>query len=134
MLHSMTGFARESADAEIGALTWEIRAVNHRYLDVQFRLPEEMRPHEQAFRQELTLTLVLTPFALWLGRTGYERLMLIACLLLVLIVELLNSAIEAAVDRFGDVRRRFAPSLAAFVDLPGGKFEEAGIDSIGQAP
>ena len=51
MLHSMTGFARESADAEIGALTWEIRAVNHRYLDVQFRLPDEMRAHEQAFRQ-----------------------------------------------------------------------------------
>ncbi len=51
MLHSMTGFARETAEAEIGALTWEIRAVNHRYLDVQFRLPEQMRAHEQAFRQ-----------------------------------------------------------------------------------
>ncbi|HSN51915.1 MAG TPA: YicC/YloC family endoribonuclease [Woeseiaceae bacterium] len=47
----MTGFARETAEAEIGALTWEIRAVNHRYLDVQFRLPEQMRAHEQAFRQ-----------------------------------------------------------------------------------
>ena len=57
MLHSMTGFARESADAEIGALTWEIRAVNHRYLDVQFRLPEEMRPHEQAFRQAVSARL-----------------------------------------------------------------------------
>ena len=57
MLHSMTGFARESADAEIGALTWEIRAVNHRYLDVQFRLPEEMRPHEQAFRQAVAAIL-----------------------------------------------------------------------------
>jgi uncharacterized protein (TIGR00255 family) len=53
----MTGFARESADAEIGALTWEIRAVNHRYLDVQFRLPEEMRPHEQAFRQAVSAKL-----------------------------------------------------------------------------
>ena len=51
MLHSMTGFARETADAVIGALTWEIRAVNHRYLDVQFRLPDQMRAHEQAFRQ-----------------------------------------------------------------------------------
>ena len=51
MLHSMTGFARETAEADIGALTWEIRAVNHRYLDVQFRLPEQMRAHEQAFRQ-----------------------------------------------------------------------------------
>ena len=40
MLHSMTGFARESAETAIGTLTWEIRAVNHRYLDVQFKLPE----------------------------------------------------------------------------------------------
>ncbi len=57
MLHSMTGFAREAAEAEIGALTWEIRAVNHRYLDVQFRLPEEMRAHEQAFRQAVAAKL-----------------------------------------------------------------------------
>ena len=57
MLHSMTGFARESAEAEIGALTWEIRAVNHRYLDVQFKLPEEMRAHEQTFRQAVTAKL-----------------------------------------------------------------------------
>ena len=47
----MTGFARESAETELGTLTWEIRAVNHRYLDVQFKLPEELRPKEQAFRQ-----------------------------------------------------------------------------------
>ena len=51
MLHSMTGFARESVETDTGTLTWEIRAVNHRYLDVQFRLPDEMRAHEQAFRQ-----------------------------------------------------------------------------------
>ena len=57
MLHSMTGFARKSRDAEFGALTWEIRAVNHRYLDVQFRLPDEMRPHEQAFRQAIAAKL-----------------------------------------------------------------------------
>jgi uncharacterized protein YicC (UPF0701 family) len=57
MLHSMTGFARESAEAEIGALTWEIRAVNHRYLDLQFRLPDEMRAHEQAFRQAVAAKL-----------------------------------------------------------------------------
>ncbi len=52
MLHSMTGFARESAETDIGTLTWEIRAVNHRYLDVQFRLPEDLRPKEQFFRQQ----------------------------------------------------------------------------------
>ena len=51
MLHSMTGFARESVETTLGTLTWEIRAVNHRYLDVQFKLPEDLRPKEQAFRQ-----------------------------------------------------------------------------------
>jgi len=52
MLHSMTGFARESVETALGTLTWEIRAVNHRYLDVQFKLPEDLRPKEQAFRQQ----------------------------------------------------------------------------------
>ena len=57
--------------------------------------------HEAAFRQELTLCLLMLPLALWLGQTGVERALLIGSLLLVLIVELLNSAIEAVVDRFG---------------------------------
>ena len=57
MLHSMTGFARETVDADIGALTWEIRAVNHRYLDVQFKIPDPMRAHEQAFRQAVSSSL-----------------------------------------------------------------------------
>jgi uncharacterized protein (TIGR00255 family) len=48
----MTGFARESAETSLGTLTWEIRAVNHRYLDVQFKLPEDLRPKEQDFRQQ----------------------------------------------------------------------------------
>ena len=57
MLHSMTGFARESVETDIGTLTWEIRAVNHRYLDVQFKLPEDLRPREQAFRQQASRSL-----------------------------------------------------------------------------
>jgi uncharacterized protein (TIGR00255 family) len=57
MLHSMTGFARESVETELGTLTWEIRAVNHRYLDVQFKLPEDLRPKEQAFRQQASASL-----------------------------------------------------------------------------
>ena len=57
MLHSMTGFARESAETGIGTLTWELRAVNHRYLDVQFKLPEDLRPKEQAFRQQASGSL-----------------------------------------------------------------------------
>lgn len=57
MLHSMTGFARESVETGIGTLTWEIRAVNHRYLDVQFKIPDELRPREQAFRQQVSAEL-----------------------------------------------------------------------------
>jgi diacylglycerol kinase (ATP) len=57
--------------------------------------------HEAAFRQELALCIILVPTGLWLGQTGIERALLVGSLLLVLIVELLNSAIEAAIDRFG---------------------------------
>ena len=57
MLHSMTGFARESLETDIGTLSWEIRAVNHRYLDVQFKLPEDLRPQEQALRQQASSAL-----------------------------------------------------------------------------
>lgn len=53
MLNSMTGFAREAVDSTFGTLTCELRAVNHRYLDVQFRLPEELRPKETEFRQQI---------------------------------------------------------------------------------
>ena len=55
--------------------------------------------HEDAFRQELFVFALAVPAALWLGRSGFERALLVGCLFLVLIVELLNSAIEAAVDR-----------------------------------
>jgi diacylglycerol kinase (ATP) len=55
--------------------------------------------HEDAFRQEVFLLVVLVPLALYLGDTAIERVLMIGALLLVLIVELLNSAVEAAVDR-----------------------------------
>ena len=57
--------------------------------------------HESAFRQELALAVVLAPVALYFGQTSIERSILIGSLFLVLIVELLNSAIEAIVDRVG---------------------------------
>ncbi len=57
--------------------------------------------HEAAFRQELLIALVLIPLAVFLDLQTLERVMLIACVCLVLIVELLNSAIEAVVDRVG---------------------------------
>ncbi|MEM7432881.1 MAG: diacylglycerol kinase [Pseudomonadota bacterium] len=58
--------------------------------------------HEAAFRQELALVAVLIPLGAWLGDTAIERALLIGVCLLVLIVELLNSAVEAAIDRHGD--------------------------------
>ena len=56
---------------------------------------------EAAFRQELVLALLVVPVGLWLGRSGVERALLVAPMLLILIVELLNSAVEATVDRVG---------------------------------
>ena len=55
--------------------------------------------HEAAVRIELAALAVLAPLGLYLGKTGLERALLIGSLLLVLVVELLNSAIEAALDR-----------------------------------
>ncbi len=57
--------------------------------------------HESAFRQELALFVILAPLGVWLGDTGVERALLVGCLFLVLVVEVINSAIEAVVDRFG---------------------------------
>ena len=79
--------------------------------------------HEAAFRQELALVVVMTPIAFWLGRSIVETAFLIAVLLLVLIVELFNSAIEAAIDRHGDEhhvlsgRAKDMGSAAVFVVL-----------------
>jgi len=57
--------------------------------------------HEEAFRQELLFAVVLLPLGLLLGETGMEKALLAGSLLLVMIVELLNSAVEAVVDRVG---------------------------------
>jgi len=54
--------------------------------------------HEAAFRQELLLAIVLTPLAFWVGRTPGQVLLLIGTLFFVLIVEVLNSALEALAD------------------------------------
>ena len=57
--------------------------------------------HEAAFRQEVVGCLLLLPVGLWLGDTGVERALLVASVLLVPLVELINSSIEAVVDRHG---------------------------------
>lgn len=79
--------------------------------------------HEAAFRQEIVLTLILTPVALWLGQTAVERALLIGVCLIVIIVELINSAIEAAIDRHGSEQHELSGrakdlgSAAVFVSL-----------------
>ena len=57
--------------------------------------------HEEAFRQEVLLFVVTTPLAFWLTADNIERVLLIGSVVLVLLVELLNSAVEAVVDRVG---------------------------------
>ncbi len=53
MINSMTGFARKELAGDWGTLAWEIRSVNHRYLELFFRLPEEARPLEGSLRERV---------------------------------------------------------------------------------
>ena len=78
---------------------------------------------EAAFRQEVALTVALFPAALWLARTPLEFALLFGSCLLVLIVELLNSAVEAVTDRIGEERHELSArakdlgSAAVFASL-----------------
>lgn len=58
--------------------------------------------HEAAFRQELGLTVILTPIALYFGPSYSDKALLVSSLIFILLIEILNSAIEAVVDRHGD--------------------------------
>ena len=79
--------------------------------------------YESAFRQELLLAVLLTPSAFWLGRSLQETALLLATLAFVLAIELLNSAIEAVVDRASPEQNELAGrakdmgSAAVFVSL-----------------
>ncbi len=53
MISSMTAFSRQDNSGEWGRLTWEIRSVNHRYLDLSFKLPDHLRALEPQLRQRL---------------------------------------------------------------------------------
>ena len=78
---------------------------------------------ETAFRLEACLAFVLLPLAFWVGRTWVEVALLAASVLLVLIVELLNTAVEAAIDRIGPERHDLSKrakdmgSAAVFLSL-----------------
>jgi uncharacterized protein (TIGR00255 family) len=57
MIRSMTGFARTECDAPWGSVAWELRSVNHRYLEISQRLPEDLRALETRFRQQVAARL-----------------------------------------------------------------------------
>ena len=63
---------------------------------------------ESSFRLEVYLFVVLAPLALWLSHDGVERAILIGSMMLVLIIEVLNSAVEAVVDRWGSEHNELA--------------------------
>lgn len=89
--------------------------------------------NETAFRQELLLLAVLLPAALWLGSDMIQRMLLIGSLLLILIVELVNSAVEAAIDRIGPERHALSGrakdfgSAAVMISLVGAALTWAAI-------
>jgi diacylglycerol kinase (ATP) len=64
--------------------------------------------HEDAFRQEVVLAAVLTPVAIYCGETALDQALMISSLLFIIIVELLNSSIEAAVDRISIKHHKLA--------------------------
>jgi len=64
--------------------------------------------HEDAFRQEVILSAVLIPLAIYLGQTVIEQALMIASILLIIIVELLNSSVEATVDRISVKRHKLS--------------------------
>ena len=57
--------------------------------------------HEEAFRQEVIFSFIGIPLGLYLGETSIEQVLLVGSLLLLMIIELLNSAVEACIDRIG---------------------------------
>jgi diacylglycerol kinase (ATP) len=79
--------------------------------------------NELAFRGEVVVVAVMLPLGIWLGQSAAERALLIVSLLLILITELVNSALEAVVDRIGPQRHELSKrakdlgSAAAFVSM-----------------
>ncbi|UCD78989.1 MAG: diacylglycerol kinase [Desulfobacterales bacterium] len=106
------GEARESVLRHIGnAFIWSAAGVKKAW------------NNELAFRVEAIIIIIMMPVGLWLGRSAAERALLIASCLLILITELLNSALEAVVDRIGKERHELSGrakdmgSAAAFFSM-----------------
>ena len=89
-------------DKPVG-LTRLLRAFRYSFQGFRYAWREEA-----AFRQEVLLGAVVIPVGLYLGRSGVERALLVSPMLLILVVEILNSAVEAVVDRSGTERHPLA--------------------------
>src|SRR5690606_17958185 len=89
MMADETGHLPRRPSRILKAAVWSLQGLRAAWL------------HESSFRLEVYLLVVLAPAALWLGQDGIERALLLGSCLLVLAVELLNSAIEAVIERFG---------------------------------
>jgi diacylglycerol kinase (ATP) len=94
----MIGFLKDMVD--IGRV---LRALGYALAGLKTALAKET-----AFRQEVALLVVLGPLGVWLGRDGVERALLVGSLLLVPVVELLNSAVETTVNRIGPERHELS--------------------------
>lgn len=106
------GEARESVLRHIGnAFIWSLAGIKTAW------------NNELAFRVEAIVIIIMMPVGIWLGRSAAERALLIASCLLILITELLNSALEAVVDRIGKERHELSGrakdmgSAAAFFSM-----------------
>jgi diacylglycerol kinase (ATP) len=79
--------------------------------------------NELAFRGEVVVVIIMAPLGIWLGRTAVEQALLVASILMILLTELLNSALEAVVDRIGPERHELSKrakdmgSAAAFISM-----------------
>jgi len=79
--------------------------------------------NELAFRGEAVVAIIMVPLGIWMGRSAVEQALLIASILLILLTELLNSALEAVVDRIGPQRHELSKrakdmgSAAAFISM-----------------
>lgn len=113
------------AKADYQKLNQPIRSIMRIIYATQWSMKgfESTLKTEEAFRQEVLLLIILAPPGIWLGDTGIERTLLIGTVLIVLIVELLNSAVESAIDRIGDEHHKLSGkakdqgSAAVFVSL-----------------
>ena len=107
----MYGPSPRSIARVLKALRWSLQGLRSAWL------------HESSFRLEVVMALAALPAAVWLGDSGVERALLVGSVLLVLALELLNSAIEAVIERYGPEihelagRAKDMGSAAVFVAL-----------------